>query len=265
MREKKAALVALGSQRDTADEQADHLIKIASKFQELSASALAAAYWSDEFFSKAPDLKLATAVVGRNEQLCELFTNWGHTYKFKAEDTEATTAPVPQTNTPAKTIFTRNKAALLSVSPEIEELLSDNSSILCPVAKGVFRWLTGIYKNSRGFELGTFDPSLLVATMHAQSVKWEHLALGYVSDIVALTHNFIVKALEHICQDERVSIGLISVLTDRLIIKYQNALRTAEFILKVERSRTPLTMNHYFNDNLEKWYAIFKYEIKIFD
>lgn len=38
---------------------------------------------------------------------------------------------------------------------------------------------------------------------------------------------------------------------DGLVKRYQKAIEQVDFILTVERSVTPITFNHYFNDNLE--------------
>lgn len=40
---------------------------------------------------------------------------------------------------------------------------------------------------------------------------------------------------------------------DDLVKKYKHAMSTVDFLLRIEREGTPTTLNHYFNDNLEKW------------
>jgi hypothetical protein len=257
LKEKKATLQALGSKRDTLDEQANHLTKIASNFQTLTSSAITAQYWEDSVFDTYPLLKLATAVVDRNELLSLHFATYGHKFKFEAKDAEEDGLALASGSNPGKEAVSRQFSNLDSIHEgclvDIEELLPENTTIPLPEPQGIFKWLTGIYKNCRGFEMGTFDPSVLTATMHAQSEKWENFALGYIGDIIALTHFFVVTSLREICRDERVWRGLVSVLTDHLVPNYEAALNQAKFILKVERSRTPMTLNHYFNDNLEKW------------
>ena len=87
-----------------------------------------------------------------------------------------------------------------------------------------------------------------------QSSKWENLALGFTSDCIVLVHSYIRDLLEGICEDNRVRYGLLSVLMDTLTERYRQALLQTRFVLQVERQ--VLTTNHYFTDNLEKWWVI---------
>jgi hypothetical protein len=65
--------------------------------------------------------------------------------------------------------------------------------------------------------------------------------------------HFICKLLHHVCPDERTRTGLFSILIDLLLERYQKAIDHVRFIIKVERFSTPMTLNHYFNDNLQKF------------
>ena len=49
--------------------------------------------------------------------------------------------------------------------------------------------------------------------------------------------------------------GLMSILMDDLMAKYKTAFDSARLLLRLERMGTPITLNHYFNDNLEKRYV----------
>ena len=137
--------------------------------------------------------------------------------------------------------------------PDLDDILHDDRKVPTPKRTGIMTWLEKVYKSSRGFELGTFDASLLPIIWKKQSAKWDDLALGYVSDVVVFVHDFIFELIAAICEDERVHSALISILTDGLIECYKKSLNHAKFILHVERLGTPLTANHYFADNLEKW------------
>ena len=101
----------------------------------------------------------------------------------------------------------------------------------------------------------TFDSSLLAMTMKAQSSKWEEIALAYISDVVTMAHTFIVDLLRLVCPSLRVHEGLMSILMDDLMAKYKTAFDSAQLLLRLERMGTPITLNHYFNDNLEKRYV----------
>lgn len=100
--------------------------------------------------------------------------------------------------------------------------------------------------------MGTFNPSLLATCMKKQCSKWSDISLGFVSDIIVMVQTFIDSALMSICSDRGVHDALISKLTDELIRRYQKAITNTRFLLEVENSNMPVTLNHYFNDNLQK-------------
>lgn len=124
-----------------------------------------------------------------------------------------------------------------------------------PEARDILYWLKSIHRESRGFELGTFSPAILAVSMQAQAHKWPNLALGYVSDMIALVHSFVIKLLKEIVPNRHVREGLISLLVDGLKEKYLKALDHTSLLLKVELEGTPATYNHYFNDTLNKRYV----------
>ena len=135
---------------------------------------------------------------------------------------------------------------------DLEDITQEKSLIPLPRTSGIKQWLEEVYKSSRGFELGTFDASLLPIIWRKQSARWESLALGYVEDIVSLVHSFTVDLLAKICKDPRARQALHLFLLDHLTDRYKRSIDHTKFLLTVERSGTPMTMNHYFADNLEK-------------
>ena len=135
---------------------------------------------------------------------------------------------------------------------DLDGILHDDCIVPMPNLTGIMPWLKDVYTNSRGFELGTFDSSLLPVIWKKQSVNWDHLALGYVSDIVFIVHNFISTLISAICDDQRVQSALMSVLMDGLIDCYKKSIDHTKFIISVEKDGTPQTLNHYFAENLEK-------------
>lgn len=135
---------------------------------------------------------------------------------------------------------------------DLETLIHESSKMTQSTEK-IIPWLKNIYTSSRGFELGTFDPALISLIWKKQSVNWDDLALGYISDVIAIVHCFTRCLLQAICPDERVLKELTSVLMEELVTRYQKAIDQVKFILIVEKAGTPLTLNHYFNENLEKW------------
>ncbi|KAK7548599.1 P-loop containing nucleoside triphosphate hydrolase protein [Phyllosticta citricarpa] len=135
---------------------------------------------------------------------------------------------------------------------EIDDLLYEKQELGWPKPTRIAEWMKNIYKSSRGFEMGTFNPSVLATTMKAQSENWSALVFGYISDIIAVTHDFVKTLLTVVCPDAKLRGNLLAALMDQLAERYKKALWQAEFILEVERFGVPETGNHYFNDNLEK-------------
>ena len=56
-----------------------------------------------------------------------------------------------------------------------------------------------------------------------------------------------------ICPNGKISSKILSLLMDELMGNYQRAISVADFLLDIERAGTPMTLNHYLNDNLQKW------------
>ena len=158
----------------------------------------------------------------------------------------------PRTSTPNGSGDGRKSVRYEKTHVDLEDIAQESSLIPLPRSSGIKQWLEEVYKSSRGFELGTFDASLLPTIWRKQSANWESLALGYVEDIVSLVHSFTVDLLAKICKDPRARQALHLVLLDHLIERYRKSIDHTKFLLTVERSGTPMTMNHYFADNLEK-------------
>ena len=243
------------------------------RFQEIVALALSANYVRSDWFDEEPSLRFATKVVNRSELLSTTLEKFGHLYDFNAVNQDLTQTE-DEVGYPEEEMYeTENTGETVSVDEsenmeedpndcirlrtttdhdELDEAMFAKKEMSKAIAGNTVEWLTTVYKNSRGFELGTFDSSILAMTMKTQSSKWEALALGYISDIVSMTHTFIKKLLQLTCPNARTQSGIMSVLMEGLMAKYQKAFDHTMFLLYVERMGTPATLNHYFNDNLEK-------------
>lgn len=272
----KHQLDALGPSRASRDQQYKFLLELATRYQTITSLALKAHYGGDDVFDSAPTLKLATAIVSRNAIFSDDVWQRGHAMTFhKDKDTKenvssphagpfgspssfgngpsTSTNPVAQApNTPHQFGHDFKNVRYQENHAELEDIMQGDALILLPKVSGIKQWLENVYKSSRGFELGTFDASLLPIIWKKQSANWEALALGYVDDIVTLVHSFTVDLLAKICKDPRACHGLHSALLDHLTDRYKKSIDHTKFLLAVERSGTPMTMNHYFADNLEK-------------
>jgi hypothetical protein len=251
----------LGVDRESPESQSAFLLNLSIRFQKIVSLALDAKYGSDDLFDDDPSLRLATAVISRNSQFAAELDDWGLEYRFsptadssndlasKVEEIDPSADLRDDESANIDTINTRKVAD----SPELDEILHEAENLAACKQQGIAQWLKTVYEGSRGFGLGTFDSSIIATTMKKQSSKWTGLALGYVSDVVAITHTFITKVLSSICVEEYVTRELLSALMDGLMRRYLKALDQVRFLLVVERMGTPMTLDDDLNDNIEKW------------
>jgi hypothetical protein len=260
----KQLLKDLGSKRETSDEQRQYILGISEQFQKIVTAALSADYVGDDCFDERPNLRFATEVVNRNEVLAKMLEEHGHSFVFDddAESASSSSGSSSPRGWPSTVnVGQENRSedenkipVRFQDDPEgLEELPDGDNMISGQPQADIFKWLTKVYKTSRGFELGTFDGSILAMTMKTQSAKWEPIAISYIKDIIAMAHTFIRDLLRMLCPDPLVREALMSVLMDELLVKYKAALDFVQFLLHVERKGTPATLNHYFADNLEQW------------
>lgn len=247
----KQAFEKLGSKRETREEQRQYLSEISMQFQDITILALNANYGGNDWFDQWPSLRFATAVTKRNELFADTMERYGHTYELKASKL-AQKSKLPAADKSNDQISIRTIPKHIDLS----EVTVEDETISKKICRNTMEWLSRVYGSSRGFELGTFDSSLIAITMKTQSSKWEKLALGYISDLASMAHTFIVDLLRLLCPDSRVRDGLMSVMTERLIEKYKDALDHVRFLLHVERMGRPTTLNRCFHENLEERYFI---------
>ncbi|KAI9716189.1 MAG: hypothetical protein M1828_000415 [Chrysothrix sp. TS-e1954] len=232
----ESTLDGLGGERSSVEAQRSFLLAKAMQFTNLASFAVEGRYGSFEASRENKQLKLATAVRARCELFSDSVHSHGHTYKFDNV----------QQKTPVDVMHVRTVAS----RDDIEDMLSENETLV-DNSEDILSWLKTEYEESRRLGLVPFDSDLVVMTMKRQCSNWKALSLGFISDVIALTHNFFLDLLRVICPDERVHQELRSLLIESLTTKYQVAMNVVEFNLEVE-TKLSSTMNHYYNDNLEK-------------
>ena len=261
-------LKSLGPARETDDQQRTFLLDLAAKFQEITSHALDAYYGRSSLFGDNPSLRLATRIVDLNTAFSDDMWLKGHTMHFSKFTTRDGNEPAsePPDDTVVESPDDADQAATVDTSystsetggpedpkfPELSDVTQGPWRCPAPKPDNIFDWIESAYRTSRGFELGTFDPSLLPIIFQEQSKKWDGLALAYISDVIQVIHSFTNDLLSALCPDRRVRLNLWTLITDELLERYQKAISHTHFILDVERKGTPLTTNHYFNDNLQK-------------
>lgn len=273
LEECKRGLENLGEERESTEQRSKYLLEIVSKFQRITEDALRTNYGSQNAFDKEPKLRLATLVANRNAQFCDEVSVQGHVYEFMSHshDDDSEAQPNPAVPSPASSVCAQVGAAnedeegksddehssipsrKVNDCSEIEDILHDCVQIRSCQTQGILSWIENIHRESRGFEIGTFNSSILSSVLKKQSAKWPSLAEGYICDIISMVHTFTSKALNISCGDQRLGQRILSFLLDDLMDKYRQGLSKTEFLLQIERGGTPMTQNHYLNSNLQKW------------
>ncbi|KAF2023591.1 dynamin GTPase [Setomelanomma holmii] len=238
-------LNGLGLERNTSAEQTAYLIGLASKFQRLVFLSMNASHGADDAFETSPGLCIAPAIMSRMKVFSDEMAEYGESYSFNCDNGDI----APPAFVDDEDTFDIRKE---DDPEELVHILHLQESLRYPLYGETNDWLLQVLNGNQGFELGTFNASILATVMKKQSSKWEDISMGFVSDAIVLVHQFIMSALVSICGDRNVRDALVGKLSDELTRRYQNAIASVGFLLKVEKSNTPMTMNHYFNENLQR-------------
>ncbi|GIZ42843.1 hypothetical protein CKM354_000609600 [Cercospora kikuchii] len=258
-------LRGLGAERNTPAQQTAYLIQLATKFQRLVSLSISATHGADHAFETTPALCIAPALMSRMKISSDEMAKYGATYAFSSDltGTSAGDADSSVDDTGAseynpdehlgerpveQTFETRREEDL----DDLEDILYTKQSLSPPLRDRIEEWLLKVFQANRGFEMGTFNASILATVMKKQCSKWDDISLGLLSDAIVIVHRFISSALASICDDGNVRNALANNLSDQLHERYGFAMRCLGFLLQVEKSNTPLTLNHYFNDNLQR-------------
>lgn len=246
-----AKLQGLGARRQTQPEQFQYVVDVAINFQSLVSDALQAAYGRSDIFTENNALRLATQAINRGEAFANAIDTHGHVFQFQPKEDCTTNRIASLTISGEKQIAVRT----VGDHPDIEDLTHDSVLVSGPCEENILDWIDELHRNSRGFELGTFDAHILGVTLKQQAANWEDIALGYISDIIALVHHFIVDVLKRVAPSRRVSEGIKSMLLDELTNMYRKAIDHTKFLLGIELSGTPATYNSLFHESLNQGYV----------
>ncbi|CRL24314.1 Interferon-induced Mx protein [Penicillium camemberti] len=231
----KHDLSALGNERSTPEQQRSFLLDVITRFQDIVSQAMATSYGTHELFDKEKQSRLATIVRNRMDISKSDMEEYGVQYKFEDD------VGIP----------VRKHLDVSEHSGAIDGILHEQEIATKPTDDSILVWIEDQYRASRGFEVGTFQTSLLCTIMNRQAGKWTDFSLGYVSDVIDIMHTFMLKVLEVICPDEQIRDKLVSVLTDELSKRYRKAMKQARLVLDVERMNI-MTLNDKFYETLEE-------------
>lgn len=261
----------LGPSRQTPEQQRRYLLAVATRFQDIVTFAVEAQYGRQQLFRDSKNMRLATLIVDANSTFSGELEKKGHTVKF-CETKHVTSKKSRKSDSmPSRKLKSKkdmptpikgkgaeeghNEASPPLVPNEYPELLgvlptTSNSSLTQD--EDILQWIESEYKSSRGFELGSFNPSILPTLFQELSKNWKDLAGRYVTKVIVMVHRFCSILLTRLCPEERVMNALWSLLLDELLQRYRKLVEHVQFILRTERSGNLLTTNHYFSETLDK-------------
>ncbi|KAI0399376.1 P-loop containing nucleoside triphosphate hydrolase protein [Xylaria palmicola] len=249
----------MGPSRSDAHAQRAYLNRISEAFQSLVRDALSANYTGDNILSSRHELRLITRIVERNEDYAKEMTRNGHTRPFAKNkygdedrddnDDEHLSNGISDRERQWDIIPTSEEFA------EIRDIMSDGDLDFSQSHEhgDIMSYIESVHKASRGPELGTFGGSLLATLFKEQSQKWEPITLNHIGLTIYHVHVFISRSVKAVCLEPKVRDELWNgYLLDELLGSYRGAMDHAKFLLEIEREGPPVTVNHYFNDNLQK-------------
>ena len=220
-------LRSLGSSRETPEQQRRYLLDIAMKFQETTTHALEARYARTNYLQDV-NMRIATLIVNLNTAFAEEVERKGHTVNFGTGESLTEKALPRKLKLQSPRTSTSNDIERLEEEiepvkqtddeyPELTNVLPSPCACPWPRSQDIMVWIEREYKSSRGFELGTFDPSILPTLFQTQSTNWEGLATRYISNVIRSVHRFCSVLLGLLCTEERIKTTLWSFSTDELL------------------------------------------------
>lgn len=269
IRECKRELDGLGPPRQDEREQRIFLSRIAGAFQERARAALAADYNADAVFGK-DELRLITHVVNITDVFSADFRESAHSRQFenlellKPQVAGETGVEKPvnrgHQKSPTDPIIDNlrgllEKAKVDDIAPgefsELGDVITPLPEI--PEPQGNFAaWIKDVHLQSRGLDLGTFNPHFLSLSFAEQSSKWGDVTKIYMTRVIITLHRFIAAALKSVCSEDQVRSHLWSSILEKVVESYKMAIAQANILIEVEQRKQPYTLNRKFAQALSK-------------
>lgn len=268
-KECKRQLDSLGPPRQYEREQRIFLSQIAGNFQKRVREALDAHYNADPVF-KQDEFRLITHVVNITDVFSADFRESAHSRHFEnlgllkpnveAELVDVRTPDCISKETSTGLMIDHLRALLEKtkvddIAPGEYSELGDIIIPLKDISKpgdNFTTWMNDVYLQSRGLDLGTFDPHLLSMAFTEQSRKWGDMTKTYMRRIIIALHRFIAAALRSVCLEDQARSHLWSAILDALVERYKEAMKQASLLIEVEQRNKPYTLNPQFNQTWSK-------------
>lgn len=248
----KHMLEALGSDRDSTEQQRKFLEEVAMKFQKIRDDAMETQYHKHHVLKTNKSLRLPTLVADRCDLLVKEIVRNGHAVQFDHDiDIDGELDDTSEDDYKDHNV-TEITVVRIPGQDELDELMTTPPILPVPEEKEVKKWIEEEYRASRGYDLEVMDPSILALLWQTQSQNWDFITKNFINDIISYVHRFFCTLLTDVCPDTRTRDALLSRMMDDMLARYRRAIEHVNFILKVERFGTLITKNHYFADTLGK-------------
>ncbi|KAJ4297535.1 hypothetical protein N0V90_005427 [Kalmusia sp. IMI 367209] len=242
-------VVKLGEKRTTITEQRLMLMKVSMQVNDILKSAVKG-YYENPFFG-AINMKAAvdsTENISRFRAVIQhLNLGFAENMRLRGHKYAVGVGPGDDDN---------EQAEEQKVQEELAKVTDDDTSFL-PKPKSLTRkeaigWVKKTLERSRGYELpGTFQPMLISHLFWEQSQPWEDIASEHIARMAAVCKEFVYRVLQHSAPAE--FLPRITGLSVDAALKASLAAAKEELarIIK-DKSRHPMTYNHYFTSTIQK-------------
>lgn len=200
--------------RNSEAQQRNYLLEIAKEFQDIWKNAINAYHGNDQCFREKPSLRLATKIIDHNEKFRKDVDKHGHIWRFSrrsieeennsdsgsSSSKEADEVPVDANQIlSASTLVVLPLPAIAREYPELRIIVHQrNLQRHSPL--NVFQWIEMRYRMTRGYDIGTFNPTLIPGLFNEQTANWEALGEAYITEMICTLHEFIHDLLFYISQ-----------------------------------------------------------------
>ncbi|KAF7535638.1 hypothetical protein G7054_g5245 [Neopestalotiopsis clavispora] len=258
-------LDSLGPPRQDEREQRIFLNRVAGTFQNRARAALAADYNSNGVFSQDA-LRLITRIANITEIFNADFRKKAQSRHFSILGEAGPTLPsegaVVECLRSAELSAMKRKLRLLlkntgvdKYTPDELEELGDILEKHVPVVgptEMITEWINEVYLQSRGLDLGTFNPNFVAMAFAEQSQKWGMMTRIYMRRCIITVHRFIAATLRSVWPNNHGRGKLWATIVEDLVKKYKAAMDQAQLLVEVEQRMKPYTLNAQFAKALSK-------------
>ncbi|KAI1375986.1 putative dynamin GTPase [Hypoxylon crocopeplum] len=133
---------------------------------------------------------------------------------------------------------------------------TDSSNVGLPLfvtEEKMMLWIRSVYEKTRGLELpGNYNHIFLAELFHEQSSRWPAIAEKLVQKVAEMVCKWIGQGISDTVPDDHVRHEVLGLCIIRFRGTERLATEELEKLINDERKQ-PITYNHYYTDNIQKW------------